>query len=459
MTISAAPSMLERQQASDLVARLERIPVNRWHLRARMYVGVATFFDAFDLLAIASALPLLRTAWNLSPVQIGAIISSAFVGQIVGALLFGWAAERFGRLTALRWTVLIFSFASLACALSWDATSLVVCRFVQGIGLGGEIPVSGTYINEFAKANKRGRFFLLYETVFGVGITCTGLLSIWIVPTFGWKAMFVIGAVPALLGLVLRRVLPESPRWLISKGRIADADTVVRGMEDYAEARGIALPPPATNVTLRPREKLRLMELFEGIYLRRTLMIWVAWFCTFFVVYGTTTWLPTIYRTVFHLDLQTALMLGTANGVASLIGDLLVAFMIDILGRRLWYGLAFGLSALPLVALWWIGPTNAYTVFALAALSYIFIGSNAVSLLLYTAELYPTRMRATATSLASVWARVASSISPIVVGVLLTDFDLNAVFLGFAMAAGVGAVVCGFAAVETRRRVLEDVSP
>ena len=459
--ILAQSDLAERRAAAGIIARLERIPINRWHAKTRVFVGMATFFDGFDLISIASAVPVLAGAWHLNSAQIGFIFSAAFAGQIVGALFFGWMAERYGRLPALRWTVLIFSFASLGCALCWNAPSLMIARFIQGFGLGGEVPVGGAYISETAKATRRGRFFLLYEMVFGIGITCTGLLSIWVVPHLGWQAMFVIGALPALLGLALRRLLPESPRWLISRGRLAEAESIVADIETQARAGGHSLPEPerVADEVLRPREKTRLLELFEGRYLRRTLMIWSAWFLTFFIVYASSSWLPTLYRTVYHLDLQTALALGTANGIASLAGDLLVAFMIDWLGRRLWYPLAFFIGALPLFALWWVGAPDAYTVFALSSLSYMFIAGNAVSLVLYTSELYPTRLRAAGNSIASVWARVASSLSPVIVGYTLADGGVATVFLTFGGVAVLGAIICALFAVETKRRILEEVSP
>ena len=459
MTVNLAAPTPAQIRAAEIVARLERIPTNWWHVRARIYVGIATFFDAFDLLAIASAMPVLAGLWRLTPAQIGYIISAAFVGQIFGAFFFGWFAERFGRLSGLRWSVLVLSLASLACAFSWAFWPLVVSRFIQGIGLGGEVPVSGAYIAEIAKAERRGRFFLLYEMIFGIGIIVAGLIGLWLVPRFGWQAMFVIGALPAMLALVMRRVLPESPRWLLTHGRAAEAEAVVADMEAFAVGRGHILPPPG-RATIRPRlQHARLSELFQGIYLRRTLLLWACWFCTFFIVYGSTTWLPAIYRTVFKVDLQTALLLGTANGIGGIIGDLGVAYLIDYLGRRLWYSLAFFLGALPLILLWFLGAPDPITVAVLCTTSYMFLGSNAVSLLLYTGELYPTRMRALGTSIASVWARIASSVAPIVVGMTIVDFDIATVFLMFAGVSLLGAAIAGVFAVETRRRVLEEVSP
>jgi putative MFS transporter len=274
---------------------MERLPVTSWHVRARLIVGAATFFDAFDVLTISVALPVLAGQWRLSPSEVGFIISTGFVGQLAGAFLFGWIAERFGRLRAMVYSVALLAVMSLACAAAWDYRSLFVFRTIQGIGIGGVVPVAATYINELSQARRRGRFFLLYEMVFGVGLTSAGLVGYWAVPRIGWQSMFILGALPALLALMLRRLLPESPRWLASKGRLAEADRVVRQMEDYAQRHGASLesidvpaaPPVESGTT-------RWQELFSDRYRRRTFTVWAIWFCCYFVSYGITTWLPTI---------------------------------------------------------------------------------------------------------------------------------------------------------------------
>src|SRR5438309_3221916 len=212
-----------RASVDDVVARLERLPTSWWQVKARIIVGVATFFDAFDALAIASVLPVIVPLWKLTPPQIGLMISAGFLGQLLGALLFGWIAERYGRMTAMIWSIALFAVMSLVCALAWDYDSLLVLRTIQGVGLGGEVPVAAVFISELAKARGRGRFVLLYELVFPVGLVAVALVGVWVVPRFGWQWMFVIGAVPALLALALRRLLPESPRWLVVHGRVAEA--------------------------------------------------------------------------------------------------------------------------------------------------------------------------------------------------------------------------------------------
>src|SRR5271168_1133934 len=229
----------------DVVARIERLPISFWHIRTRIIIGVATFFDAFDALAIAFVLPVLVPMWKLNGPQIGFLISAGYIGQLVGALFFGWLAGRFGRVTAMIWAILIFSVMSLVCAFAWDYNSLVAARVVQGFGLGGEVPVAATYISELARAKGRGRFVLLYELVFPVGLVAAGLIGSWVVPRFGWQWMFIIGALPAFVALFMQRLLPESPRWLATQGRAAQAKAALAWVERETEkSTGQPLPSP-----------------------------------------------------------------------------------------------------------------------------------------------------------------------------------------------------------------------
>ncbi|MGD1094918.1 MAG: MFS transporter [Bryobacteraceae bacterium] len=445
-----------------LIARMERLPVTFWHVRARLIVGAATFFDAFDVLTISVALPVLVGEWHLNSREVGFIISAGFVGQLAGALFFGWAAERFGRLRAMVYSVAVLGLMSLACAGAWNYGSLLLFRTIQGFGIGGEVPVAATYINELSKARRRGRFFLLYEMIFGVGLTSAALVGYWVVPRLGWQSMFILGALPALLVLRLRRILPESPRWLASKGRFAEADEVVRQMEDYALKSGAVMEPVSSQAHASPPPKtlvIRWQELFSERYLRRTLTVWVIWFCCYFVTYGLTTWLPTIYRTVFKLDVATALRFGLVTNLAGLAGDFAVALTIDRLGRRVWLGLAFAIGAVPLAALGFVSTPSAQLVALGASLSYIFVASNSLVCYLYTPEIYPTRLRALGSSVATAWLRAGSALGPALVGFILTRHDLGAVFGMFAVVSVVGAVVASLFAVETRERVLEEVSP
>jgi MFS family permease len=571
----------------DIVARLERLPTSWWQVKARIIVGVATFFDAFDALAIATVLPVIVPLWKLTPQQIGFMISAGFVGQLIGALLFGWVAERYGRMTAMIWSIALFAVMSLVCAFARDYNSLLVFRTIQGIGLGGEVPVAAVFISELAKAKGRGRFVLLYELVFPIGLVSASLVGLWVVPQLGWQWMFVIGALPAFLALVLRWLLPESPRWLAVRGHTAEAQAAMALIERETEkATGKPLPPPlpvigrleltvaetgaiapATQIAVKisgailgvlsglmglryvyvsvaswglggnqellhslvafgipiasivgggiafvapvvggvlmllsagamlalfspssliialiaasavggglaliaaavERHREVLADFFGPLYLRRTLVVWVIWFAAYFVNYGLSIWLPTVYRTVFQLPLDVALRYGLITQVVGLLGTLICALTIDHVGRRLWFAVSFAAATLALAALAMSPAPTAQQVLVSMTIAYFFVSTINIGVYLYTPELYPTRVRALGVGTATAWLRLASIIGPIVVGQMigarLTPAqipDLPKVFLAFAAVAAIAALITALFAVETKGRVLEEASP
>jgi putative MFS transporter len=453
---------LDDRRAASLLARIEQTQVSPWHIRALLVMGSATFFDAFDVLAIAYVLPSLIGIWKLAPRTIGVLISSSFLGQIVGALFFGWLAERIGRLQCAKITIALYSLMSLLCAVSWNIPSLLLFRTIQGIGLGGEVPVAAAYINEISRAEGRGRFFLLYQLIFPIGLVGASLLGFWLVPLFGWRTMFLIGGLPAILVFVLfiGNILPESPRWLVSKGRFEEAELIVGQMESAALSSGavISSTPEPLPIAPAPRRETSRMELFRGIYRLRTIVVWFIWITTYFVTYGVNTWLPTIFRTYYKYSVADALRNGVIINLAGLAGAFCCAMLVDHLGRRPWFILAYVLGAAPLIAIWVRGASNPREVIVLVAISFMFISGNSMLVYLYTTEIYPTRLRSLGTGAASAWLRVASAAGPAIVGFALTGYGVSGVFLLFGVISLAGAAI-SFGTVETRERALEEISP
>jgi putative MFS transporter len=200
-------------------------------------------------------------------------------------------------------------------------------------------------------------------------------------------------------------------------------------------------------------------ELFKGIYLKRTVTIWALWFTAYLVNNGLITWLPTLYSQMFKLPLQTSLAYGWVTSGVGVIASIVCALLIDKVGRKRWYATAFVLAVVPLLALTVLGATSAVEVLVLATAAYAILQTITFSLYLYSSELYPTRMRAVGTGFGSAWLRAGSSLGPILVGFIVNDFGIRYVFSAFAAVALVGGIVTLLLAIETRGRVLEELSP
>jgi MFS transporter, putative metabolite:H+ symporter len=315
------------------------------------------------------------------------------------------------------------------------------------------------YVNEFAHAKTRGRFSISIQVLFSVGLLAVALVGVYVVPHWGWQWMFVIGAIPALIAIPMRTVLPESPRWLASRGRYDEADRAIAQIEAMAARDGKPVPPLPSNLPEVVEARPRFADLFKGIYLRRTISVWFIWIGAYFVSYGITAWMPSLFRTVYHLDVQQSLNYGLINNVFGLSGAFVALYLIEAIGRRRMFIFSLGGCAVSLIAFGFLPQLSAAGTLALASCGFFFLSSTLLSLATYTAEIYPTQLRALGGGVASAWQRAASVVGTTVVGWVLPYYGINAVFVMFGLFALMGAVVAIFFAVETRAQVLEHVSP
>lgn len=441
----------------QIVARIERMPGNMMHVRARLLIGLATFFDGFDVIAIAATLPLLIGKWSLSPGQIGLLIAAPSVGQLVGALLFPALAERFGRLRSIGWSAGIIGLMSLACGFAPSFEIFLLLRIVQGLGLGGELPVAATYINEVTRAHGRGRFVLLYEIVFPIGLMVSNAMGAVLVPRYGWEVMYFLGGAPLVLFFVLRRVIPESPRWLAEKGRLAEADDALRQFEARAKQ-----PLPPVGDTSRfdamgkhPRRRVR--DLVGKAYLGRTLAVWMLWATCGFIQYGLSTWLPTVYKTVYHAPLQLALNLAAGASVLGVVGSLVCALVVDKVGRKPVINVSFVLCAASLILAGVFHASSVYVVATFCALSMGFLACGFITAYVYTPELYPTSVRAMGCGLGGAWLKVSAIFAPGIIASTIGTGNLSTAFFGLAVVPLLAAVTVFFLGIETKGQVLEEL--
>lgn len=462
----APPLNVELRAADEVVGRLERLPFARFHLHMASVLGVGTFFDSFDAQSIGVAATVILVSLHVSPLNAGLLISAATIGQFVGAWVAGWGAERIGRKMAFVLAVGAFGLLSLGSALAWNFQSLFVFRLVQGLGLGGEVAIAAALFNECIRGRDRGKVVMMYESVYVWGIFLSPLVGLALVatlpPTISWRVLFALGAIPLVIAIYAYFRLPESPRWLADKGRIEEARATVAGIEDDFRRRGVELEPPQTRYRADVT-RTRLTELFSPAYRRRTAVVWVQQFTTFFVNSIYLGWMPALYVTLGGLPPSRSLLLAAVVGALQVVLAYVIAMTVDRVGRIPYFKLGYilaglgGLLGLVLTSALHFTPWPVlFVAGALMIVGGLFTADIAI---VWIPEQYPTRMRAWASSTASSCNRIASAIAPVVIGALLgLRFGVQAMFALIVISPLVGFVVVSIWGIETKQRVLEEIS-
>lgn len=440
----------------DIAARLERMPVGKFHYKLLIATGLGWMFDAMDTGIIAFVLPALAKEWSLSAAQMGMIGSIGLAGMAVGAVLAGTAADRFGRKAVFAATLLIYSIATGLCGMAWNYESLLVFRFLVGFGLGGELPVAATLMTEYAPVAVRGRFMVLLESFWGVGWLAAALISYLFIPHYGWKMAFFLGALPALYVFVIRLAIPESVRYLVEKGQWEKANAIVANLEQQSGLAPVASAATLSKSSPTKSERLTFSELWAGTFLKRTIMLWIVWFGIVYSYYGIFTWLPslmvsqgyTIIKTFEYVLIMT---------LSQLPGYFSAAWLVDVLGRK--YTLALYLGGTALASYFFGQGGSPQTVLFWGSLiSFFNLGAWGV-VYTYTPELYPTRVRAFGSGWAAGIGRVGGILAPLVVANILGGADgFSKVFSMFTAALLIVAIAVLVLGEETKGRQLDEIS-
>ncbi|MGM9540903.1 MFS transporter [Anaerovibrio sp.] len=441
-----------------LLERLEKLPVGSFHYKLLAVTGLGWLFDAMDTGLISFVLPILAKDWGLAPEQMGWIGSVGFIGMALGAVISGTIADRIGRKLVFSLTVVLYSLATGACALSWNYESLLIFRFLVGFGLGGELPVAATLMTEYAPTKLRGRFIVLLESFWGLGWLAAACIAYLLIPQYGWQIAFFIGALPAVYVFMIRLHMPESVRYLISKGRIGEAQEIVLMLEKKLHVASAPFDKELSDVekgTSTVAEP-KFSSLWSGMFARRTLMLWLAWFGINFSYYGIFMWLPsivfqqgfTVVKTFEYVLIMT---------LAQLPGYYCAAWLVDVIGRKYTLSLFLLISG---VASYFFG--NAATPGELlawgAAMSFFNLGAWGV-LYTYTPELYPTAIRALGSGWAAGFGRIGSMIAPAMVGMMIgSQMSSSGIFMLFAGVFLAVSLIVVCLGVESRQKSLEEIA-
>jgi putative MFS transporter len=433
-----------------LLASLDQSKFTRKHWLLYAAVTLTHLTDGFDLLMIGVVLPGIVATFKLTPIQAGLLGSSAFVGMALGAVTITYLADQFGRKKALLLCVFLYGILSLAASVAWDYYSILVMRLVQGVGIGAEMPLVLTYLMEFVPVRRRGVSSAATISLWQFAGLFAALAAIVVVPAFTWRGMFVLGAAPVLLMVLVLMWIPESIRYLVHRNRLEEAEHVVKRISsvDPASAHVETKPRPAT---------IGLADFLRGKYLRCTLGAWimsVAWSMAFF---GMTVWLPSLLIrsgfTLVHSFAYTAAITGAGGA-----GVFMSGVFMDWLGRRTAMTLGFFFGGLSMIA--W-GFSSTPTLILTFGLLTAFVGTGGVAgcLFTYICEIYPTEFRATGAGLSIAWQRIGGIVAPTVLGLLVGT--QSSAFGSFVILGGlmlVGAIVAITLTYETGGKTLEQIT-
>jgi putative MFS transporter len=436
------------------IDRLDRLPFTREHRRLLVGSGVGWALDAMDVGLISFVIAALAVTWPDDTGAFGWVASAGFLGMAIGASVGGLLADRIGRRQVFAFTLLLFGLATGLSALAWSVGVLIALRFVVGLGLGAELPVASTLVSEFAPPRIRGRVIVILESFWAVGWTVAALIGYFVIPTseVGWRWALALGAVPAVYAVVIRLGMPESVRFLETKGRVGEAEATVRRFERAAGVDSPAIAPSADVAPTRSAPP-RLSGLFARPIRRQTISLWIVWFCVNFSYYGAFIWLPTIL-VASGFDLVRSFGYTLIITLAQLPGYAVSAVLVEKWGRN------------RTLATFLVGSAVAATLFGLASAEWQVIGAGMLlsffnlgawgALYAVTPELYPTPLRGTGTGWAAGVGRIASIIAPLVVPVLLNTASATVVFVLFA-AFFVVAAVAALGLADKRGKSLDDV--
>jgi putative MFS transporter len=432
--------------------RLDALPFTGQHRRLLVGSGAGWALDALDVGLISFIIAQLTVQWQLSATQASWIASAGFIGMAIGAALGGLLADRFGRRQVFALTLLGYGAFTGLSALAWSVGALIVLRFLVGLGLGAELPVASTLVSEFAPARIRGRVVVILESFWAVGWTGAALIGFLVVPRGddGWRWALALGAVPALYAVVVRLGLPESVRFLESRGRHAEAETVVRRFEDAAG--DVRIPPPPVDEATAPTGGNRVASLWAPALRRRTGALWAVWFLVNFSYYGAFIWLPTIL-VASGFSLVRSFGYTLLITLAQLPGYAVSALLVERWGRRRTLA-TFLLGSAVAAALFAAADSTAAVLTAGMLLSFFNLGAWG-ALYAVTPELYPTPLRGTGAGWAAGVGRIASVVAPLAVPLLRGAGGTGLLFAVFAAVFLLAAAVA-LTLPELRGRALAE---
>lgn len=443
----------------QIANRIDRLPSTPMLRKILLLAGIGWMFDAMDQGMVSGVMAAIGMDWNLSTAQIGLLGSSGMLGMILGAAMSGMAADRWGRKNIVMWTLVIYGISSGLSGFSVNYVMLLVLRFCTGFGLGGELPAASTLVSEYSPTKIRGRNVIILESFWAWGWILASLVAYLMIPVYGWRAAFWVGAVPALFAAYLRKAVPESPRFLEKAGKGEEADRLVAAMEKEAGFEPFQKNSGKTAKVENKKQRMSLAELWSKRYLRSTLVLWTIWIGINFGYYGFVLWTPSLL-VAQGFNLVKSFEFTLIMSLAQLPGYFSAAYLVERIGRKWVLSIYFAGTAM---AAWLFGHAGSTgQVLLYGCLLYFFSLGAWGCVYAYTPEVYPTVARASGSGWAAAFGRIGAFVAPLIVPVLYNTYGeetgYSYVFLLLTAVFAAVAVVVALFGKETMGKSLEEIS-
>ncbi len=428
-------------------ARLDRLPIGRFHKELTCLLAYVFFFELGDLNNFGLAAPELRIQWKLSIAAVGLVTSAAFLGMFAGALIGGWFSDKSGRKKALVATTVWYSVFSLTNALAWNEAGLLITRFLTGVGLAAMTVVAITYISEMFPASKRGTYqgWAMVMGLFGIPFTALAARLFIPMASFGWRLVFVWGGLGIFILLFYSKI-EESPRWYESKRRFAEADAVLGRIETRSIAESGPLPPLEQKAPVEEPGK-SAVGLFSSNYLKRSLMLIGVYVFQTLGIFGFMAWVPTLLASR-GFPVTKALLLATLMYFGAPLGAFIAALISDRWERK--YLIAVAALVIASFGLLYGMSSGTVPIIIFGFLVAMFLQVFAPLLYAYTPEIYPTSIRTEGSGVAYGAGRLANGFGPLLIAYLFTQFGYVSVFVYIAAMWILVALVVTFFGPKTK---------
>ncbi|WP_127902335.1 MFS transporter [Solirhodobacter olei] len=420
-------------------ARIDRLPTWCPGASAKWIFVIAYFFAFYDIIAIGAVLPNVTKAFHLAPAEVALPLTTSLFGYIVGALLFGRMADRYGRRPMLAATLALLAVSSVLCGMSWGLSSLATFRFLNGMGIGAQITLTATLINEFSPAHQRARNIQLNIIAAGCGDAAAPFVAMALLSfgPIGWRLVLGFGVLAFIPLLSLAR-LPESPRWLAANGRVKEAEAIVAQMEERLSAQGHGLPAIAPSVNASEAEEMAhvgMRDLLRRPWIGRVMVVTLYWVLLYVTTYGFLGF-ETVLLDKLAVHKPHGLLYTALGDLAFPIGAALPLLLINRIPRRFLLALSSLVYALGLAVLAMNNGSTAVVAGAFIVALVILVNSGVGYT--YTSEIFPTRLRASAMGLADGVGHLGGIVAPYLVLASLSMWGARG---AFAFLAGL-MVVC-----------------